>query len=78
MRMPRQSKDASMRDLVKVWPRANVGAKIALNFRASGTVVEWKKLVRKEYSKVALSMSARLKWKNGVSRWCICLSSSAR
>lgn len=68
-----------MSDFVKEWPRAKVGLKMVVNFRARACVVEGgKNWAKKEYSKVALSIRARLKWKNGVSRRYICLFSSAR
>lgn len=58
-----------MRNFVKAWPNANVGANMVVNFLDRARVVEGgKKEVRKEYSKVALSTRARLKWKNGVSK----------
>lgn len=54
---------------MKAWPSAKVGANMVVNFLDRARVVEGgKKEVRKEYSKVTLSMRARLKWKNGVSR----------
>lgn len=69
--MPRQSYEVSIRDLVKVWPRAKVGVKMAVNFWERFVEEEdWeKKLFKKVYSNAALSMRAMLKCRKGVSRW---------
>lgn len=55
---------------MKEWPRAKVGEKMAEKWRDMvwKLVAGEKKLARKEYSAVALSMRARLKWRNGISR----------
>ncbi len=67
-RMPIQSKDDSMRDFVKEWPRANVGAKMVLSFWNSALDVGGvKKAAIKLYSKAQLEIRARLKCKKGVS-----------
>lgn len=68
-RMPMQSKDESMRDLVKEWPSANVGVNIALSFWERALDVEGEKnAAMKLYSKAQLEMRPRLKCRKGVSR----------
>ena len=77
--MPRQSALLDMRSVVRVCPRAKVGAKMAAQRRdMRGKVSVVKKLVRKEYSAQMLSIRARLKERKGVSMKCVVLSSSAR
>lgn len=61
-RMPRQSKEGSINDLVKACPRAKVGVNMVVNIWEIVAVEEdWgKNAVRKVNSNVALSTRARL------------------